>query len=249
MPDTIDRQGYRYIPGPFQYSAGVAALPGFAIERVRFADPVPLAAGFERIEAFLRDAALPLTAFCACELRSPGQFTDAGFIAFNRNYVGTLERWGIVANDHNPVARSNVCPPVDPPSTPSFHAFCYVTPSAASAPSFVIAGSGELREGAGPYRDKTVRHGETTPDAIAEKGRYVLEVMEARMATLGFGWASTTGVQVYTVHDLYPFLADEIVARGAARHGLTWHFCRPPVVGLEYEMDCRGLATERVLPA
>src|ERR1700679_4363160 len=43
MAGTIDRQGYRYIPGPFQYSAGVAALPGHAIQRVRFANPVPLA--------------------------------------------------------------------------------------------------------------------------------------------------------------------------------------------------------------
>jgi hypothetical protein len=247
MAGTIDFQGYRYIPGPFQYSAGVAALPGYAIERVRFANPVPLAEGFRRIETFLGGAGLPLTAFCACELRSPAPFTDAGFIAFNRDYVGTLERWGIFSNDRNPVARSNVCPEIDPPATPSFHAFCYAVPTAGAGHSFVVAGSGESLEGAGPYRDKTVRYGETSPDAIAEKGRYVLDVMETRMAALGADWASATGVQVYTVHDLYPFLGAEIVARGAARHGLTWQFCRPPVVGLEYEMDCRGVAVERVV--
>jgi hypothetical protein len=247
MPETIDRVGYRYIPGPFQYSAGVAALPGFAIERVRFANPVPVAEGFRRIEAFLGDAALPLTAFCACELRSPAPFTDAGFIAFNRVYVGTLERWGIFADDRNPVARSNVCPEIDKPAEPSFHAFCYVTPAPGTGGSFVVAGSGESLEGPGPYREKTVRHGETSPDAILEKGRYVLGVMEQRMAALGADWRATTAVQVYTVHDLYPFLSSEIVARGAARHGLTWHFCRPPVIGLEYEMDCRAVATERVI--
>lgn len=253
MTGTIDREGYRYIPGPFQYSAGVAALPGYAVERVRFANPVPLLEGFRRIEAFLRGASLPLTAFCACELRSPAPFTDAGFIAFNRNYVGTLERWGIFSNDRNPVARSNVCPEIDPPATPSFHAFCYVTPchvtpaGADAAHSFTIAGSGEAQEGTGPYSEKTIRHGETSADAIAEKGRYVLGVMEQRMAALGANWGQTTAVQVYTVHDLYPFLASEIVARGAARHGLTWQFCRPPVIGLEYEMDCRGVALERVL--
>jgi hypothetical protein len=49
------------------------------------------------------------------------------------------------------------------------------------------------------------------------------------------------------VHDIYPFMADEIVRRGAERNGLTWHFARPPVRDLEYEMDCRGVATERVL--
>ena len=37
------------------------------------------------------------------------------------------------------------------------------------------------------------------------------------MLALGFGWADTTTAQVYTVHDLYPFLANELVRRGAAR--------------------------------
>jgi len=247
MSGTIEREGYRYIPGPFQYSAGVAARPGYAIERVRFANPVPLIEGFRRIESHLRAAGLPLTAFCACELRSPAPFTDAGFIAFNRDYVGTLEHWGIVANDRNPVARSNVCPEIDPPAAPGFHAFSYTTPVADAPASFIIAGSGEAQEGTGPYRDKTIRYGETAPDAIAEKARFVLGVMEQRMAVLGGTWGMTTGVQVYTVHDLFPFLGTEIVARGAARHGLTWQFCRPPVIGLDYEMDCRAVATERVI--
>jgi hypothetical protein len=249
MTATIDFDGYRYIPGPFQYSAGVAALPGHAITRVRFAKPVPLAEGFQRIEAYLRGAGLRLTAFCACELRSPAPFTDQGFTDFNRAYVGTLERWGIFTNDKNPVARSNVCPEFDPPPVPSFHAFCYVAPARNPTPSFVCAGSGEAREGAGPYRDKTVRHGETTPDALLEKARFVLGAMEQRMAALDGSWAIATGVQVYTVHDLHPFLGPEIVARGAARHGLTWHFCRPPVIGLEYEMDCRAAAAELVMAA
>ena len=49
--------------------------------------------------------------------------------------------------------------------------------------------------------------------------------------------------------DLHPLLGDEIVARGAAPAGLTWHYCRPPIVGLEYEMDLRGVALERVIRA
>ncbi len=32
--------GYRYIPGVFQYSAGVRALPGFEIVRVQFREPL-----------------------------------------------------------------------------------------------------------------------------------------------------------------------------------------------------------------
>ena len=75
----------------------------------------------------------------------------------------------------------------------------------------------------------------------------MLGEMERRLGVLGFDWADTTATQVYTVFDLYPFLADEIVRRGAARAGLTWHFSRPPVRDLDYEMDCRGVAIERVV--
>jgi hypothetical protein len=70
--------------------------------------------------------------------------------------------------------------------------------------------------------------------------------MERRLGLFRSGWEHATATQVYTVHDLHPFLAEEIVRRGAAAAGLTWHFCRPPVRGLEFEMDCRGLGQERV---
>ena len=37
--------GYRFISHQFQYSGGVAAEPGFRIERARFARSLPLADG------------------------------------------------------------------------------------------------------------------------------------------------------------------------------------------------------------
>jgi hypothetical protein len=239
--------GYRYIPAVFQYSGGVAAEPGYAIQRVRFHRPVRLSEGFARVERALREAGRPLAAFCACELRSPAPFTEDGFRTFNEIYAGTLRQWGLFDGTANPVARSNVCPEIDPPGEPSFHAFCYTVPGADHAPSFVVAGSGEALEGKANYRDHTVRLGETSPDALIEKARYVLGEMERRLAALGFTWADTTATQVYTVHDLHPFLGQEIVRRGAAHSGLTWHFARPPVRDLEYEMDCRGVAVERII--
>jgi hypothetical protein len=249
MAEALDIKefGYRYIPGPFQYSAGVAALSGFRIERLRFLEPVPLEAGFGRIERYLREAGLPLTGFCACELRSPAPFTDEGFKTFNRLYVGTLARWGIVKGEANPVARSNVCPAIDPPAVPSFHAFSIAVPSSDAMKSFVIAGSGEAREGQGLYAERTVRYRDTSPAAMREKAVFVLREMERRLSLFSANWADTTATQVYTVHELQHFLADEIVRRKAARHGLTWHFARPPVIDLEYEMDCRGVLIERVL--
>ena len=237
---------YRYIQGVFQYSAGVAALPGHEIVRVRWREPVALVEGFRRIEEILRAQRRPLTAFCACELRSPAPFTEAGFRTFNEAYVRTLERWGLYTDGVNPVARSNVCPEIRPPQTPSFYAFCYTRPVEGAPPSFVVAGSGEAPEGRGDYRDHIVRRGDLSPESMREKARYVLGEMERRLSALGATWADTTATQVYTVHDLYPFLADEIVQRGAARDGLTWHYNRPPVVDIEYEMDCRGVRHERV---
>jgi hypothetical protein len=238
--------GYRFIPGALQYSAGVAAEPGFCIERVRFLECLPLKQGFQRIKEILGEASRPLAAFCACELRSPAPFTEQGFIDFNNLYIGTLKEWGLFVGHLNPVARSNVCPAASPPLEPSLHAFSYTVPDTTATASFVVAGSAEAPEGKGHYRDHAIALGDTSPPAIRRKAQWVLDEMERRMTLLGFTWADTTASQLYTVHDIHPFIASEIVRRGAARHGLTWHFNRPPVVDLEYEMDCRGVRFERV---
>lgn len=241
------RGGYAFIKGAFPYSAGVAALPGFRIERVRFATSMPLAEGFERIEAIIRSAGRPLTALCSCELRSPAPFTEAGFRQFNEVYVAILEKWGLIEGGDNPVARSNVCPAIDPPHEPSFYAFSFTTEAKDAPPSFVVAGSGEALEGKENYRDHIVARGDLTAAALRQKAVWVLGEMERRMSSLGAMWRDTTAVQLYTVHDIHPFLAEEIVRRGAARNGLTWHFDRPPVVDIEFEMDCRAVQIERVV--
>ena len=239
--------GYRFLPSVFQYSAGVAALPEHAIERVRFRAPMPLEAGFAAIERMITQAGRPLTAFCGCELRSPAPFTEEGFRSFNERYVLTLEKWRLFDGKVNPVARSNVCPDIEPPLEPSFHAFSFTVAASRIAPTFVIAGGAEAKEGGASYNERIVRRGEITPDAMREKARHVLSEMERRLAAFGLRWTDTTATQVYTVHNLYPFLADEIVRRGAAHAGLTWHYARPPVQGLEYEMDCRGTNRETVV--
>ena len=48
------------------------------------------------------------------------------------------------------------------------------------------------------------------------------------------------------MHEIHGFVPDLLLPRGAAAHGLTWHFARPPVVGLEYEMDVRAVNEEHV---
>jgi hypothetical protein len=251
MITTIEVQdgGYRFMPGVSQYSCGIGALPDFTIERVRFADPVPLKAGFARIAEILKGAGRPLTAFGACELRSPAPFTEEGFRAFNEIYIKTLIEWGVMKDGVNPVARSNVCPKIDPPSEPCFHAFSYAVPAPQAAPSFVVAGSGESVEGKANYRDYIVSPGDVSPAGMLAKAKWVLDEMERRMSAFGGTWKQTTGVQLYTVQDVYSILESELGRRGVFRNGLTWHFNRPPVVGLDYEMDCRCVHTEKVIQA
>ncbi|HTZ35169.1 MAG TPA: hypothetical protein VMB84_04025 [Stellaceae bacterium] len=235
---------YRFVTHAFQYSGGVEALTGYAIERVRFVKPLKLADGFAAAEAHMARMGRPPTSFCACELRSPGQFTDQGFIDFNRHYVQQLAAWGIFHDDINPVARSNVCPEIDPPAEPSMYAFCYTVPGAGG---FVIAGSGEAGGSGGPYGERIVRLGDQSADGMRDKGRFVLGAMEERMGKLDRGWADVTATQLYTVFDVYAHFAEEFIRRGAAAGGVTWHFCRPPVQGLDYEVDVRGVTRELVV--
>jgi hypothetical protein len=247
MTSDFAAGNYRFIPAVFQYSAGAAASPGFEVERVRFDRPVALAEGFAQIAKYIQAADRPLTSFCACELRSPAAFTDEGFRNFNLHYVKTLSEWGIYDGMTNPVARSNVCPEIDPPAEPSFYAFSFTRPSQNATPSFVIAGSGESLEGGATYAERTVRYRDLSAEGMKEKIRHVVATMERRMGEFGFGWKDTTAAQTYTVHDFYPFFAGELVRHGAARSGLTWHFARPPVIDLEYEMDCRRVMREIVI--
>jgi hypothetical protein len=237
--------GYRFMPYAFQYSGGAVAEPGFRVERARFRQPLPLADGFAAIEAHLKSMGRAPTALCAAELRSPGQFTEQGFIDFNRHYVQQLAAWGIFKDEINPIARSNVCPEIDPPATPSFYAFSYTVPGEGGG--FVAAGSGEAREGPGGYAERIVRFGDQSPAGMRDKARHVLKVMEERMAALGKGWADVTATQVYTVFDIHSYLADEFVRRGTMAGGLTWHFTRPPVQGLDFEVDVRGVTRELVI--
>jgi hypothetical protein len=238
---------YRFIPAVFQYSSGAAASSGFEIERLRFDSLLPLAEGFAQVAKYIQAAGRPLTSFCACELRSPAAFTEDGFLKFNQHYVKTLAEWGLFDGTTNPVARSNVCPEIDPPTEPSFYAFSFTRPARGATPSFVIAGGAESRDGAGSYIERTVRYRDLSPDGVREKVHFTVGEMERRLGAFGFGWKDTTAVQAYTVHDFHPVIADALVRRGATQSGLTWHFARPPVIDLEYELACRRVMREMVI--
>jgi hypothetical protein len=241
----FSKGGYRYIPAVFQYSSGVAAEPGFELERVRLLKPLPLVDGFAFVERHISGLGRPSTAFAACELRSAAPFTEQGFHEFNREYVKTLERWQIYEDGKNPVARTNVCPAHGKPTEPVLYAFSYTVPaSGVRRGGFIVAGGAEVRAGTGTYAERTVRNGETSPEAMREKLQFVVGEMEQRLSALGFAWHDAVSTQAYTVQDIGALVGSELAARGVLPGGLSWHFARPPVAGLEFEMDVRGAARE-----
>lgn len=144
--------------------------------------------------------------------------------------------------------KRNVCPEYGKPAQPSLYAFSYTVPAPnARRGSFIIAGGGEARGGAGTYRERIVRYGETSPEAMRDKLRHVVAEMERRLTALGFSWKDAVSTQAYSVQDIGALVGPEIAVRGAAAGGLSWHFARPPLIGLEYEMDVRAAAREIVV--
>jgi hypothetical protein len=242
------RGNYHFLKGIAPYSASVAAEAGYEIVHVRLSRYVSLRVGFEAIEAHLRDAGRPLHALCGMELRSPKPFSFTGFNQFNQEYVDVLKKWDLLINGMNPVARTNVAPAVNPPAQPALYGFSYTVRSTTKRKTFVVAGAGELPEGSLDPHD-VVRRGESSPAAIREKMRFVIGLMEGRLRGLGVTWDDVTVSEIYSVHDIHPFLDAELLRRqqhGGA-HGLTWHYSRPPIESIEYEMDLRGCATELLI--
>jgi hypothetical protein len=239
---------YSFLRGIAPYSAGVIAEAGFEIVHVRLSRYVPLRAGFDAVEAHLLKAGRPLQAICGMELRSPKPFSFTGFDEFNAGYVDVLKKWDLLVDGINPVARTNVAPAVNPPAEPSLYGFSYTVPSDARRKTFVVAGAGELPEGSLDARD-VVRPGESSPAAIREKMRFVNGLMEGRLKGLGVSWSDVTVSEIYAIHDIHSLLEKELIRRQerAGAHGITWHYSRPPIEGIEYEMDLRGCTTELMI--
>jgi hypothetical protein len=242
------RGGYAFLKGIAPYSCGVAALADFEIVHARLFPALPLATGLRAARAHVERMGRPAQALCGLELRSPRPFTFPGFAAFNASYIETLESWEMFVDGVNPVARTNVAPAFMPPEAPAVYGFSYTMPAPGAPLTFVVAGAGELPEGSLDAKD-VVRRGEASIDAVREKARFVLDLMEARLRALGAAWEQATAVDIYTVHDVHALIEDTILPRvgAAGLGGLTWHYTRPPVESIEYEMDVRGCRREIVL--
>lgn len=240
---------FTFIKGIDPFSFGAVAHPGYEVVHVTFHPLPPLPQGFTLVERHLQSRQRPLQALCGMELRIPRPLSPQAFNEFNQPYIEKLASWHVLVDGLNPVARSNLAIALNPVAEPSVYGFSYTVPATRAGVTFLVAGTPEVRARIGTEREIVARS-DVSPTGLRQKAEYVLEALTARLQELQVSWADATTVEIYTVHDLHPLLETTILPalQGASRHGIHWHYARPPVVEVEYEMDVRGVHQELVVP-
>ena len=252
LPTEHPNGNYSFLQGIAPYSCGVISMPGFEITRIRLRRPLSLGTeNFEKIIRYLTDSGRPNQALCSMELRVPEPMTFDGFFAFNAGYRNLLDQYNLLLGDVNPLARTNIAPLQCQLEEPSIFAFSYTTVAdpLLTTSTFIVAGAGDLLDQTDLRPTSIVRPSETSLDANAEKVSIVMRVMDERLSGLGVGWTEVTTANIYTAIPLHPILEDNLLKpiRSAALNGFNWFYSNPPIQGLAFEMDVRGLRRELTL--
>lgn len=239
---------YGFILGGGPFSSGCVARPGSEIVHAAIRPFVSLARGFELVEGHLKQRGRPIDALCAMHLRIPQPLTMKGFEEFNRPYVERLQSWGLEVERANPVARTNVALEASPVPEAMLAGFFYTVPSESKAATFVLSGAAEMRVGQHGKRE-LVASGDTSTEGIRRKLECVIEALTGHLRELNLIWDCATAVNLYTVHDVHRALASTLLPSIglAAQVGVNWHYSRPPVTGLELEIDAYAVRREIVL--
>lgn len=237
---------YSYIPAITAYSGGVRSADESEIVHATLKTPVPWAKGFDAISDLLASFELERSALCGVELRCEKPHSFDGFDVFNNAYENKLAQWGLIVEEENPIARTNVAPAHLGPNQTEMHAFSFVRPSKCTEPSFVVAGAGDLIDQSLLVPESIVRVGEKSKAAWIARISQVMDEMEIRMKTLGVSWDDASTVDVYCAADWMPYVEESMLARmgQSGLRGLHWYYSRPPIEGLTFEMDLRGVAQE-----
>jgi hypothetical protein len=246
-PMLIDQPagGLRFAPGGQVFASGAVAAEGHGLVHAILDPWLPLDKAYAFIEAHLRSLGRPMQALCGVELRLPRQLSREEFDAFNQPYVQRLIEWGLLVEGRNPVSRTNVAPAMDPPEQPMLHGFTFSMPGLDGRRDFVMAGMTETGPGG-----RIVAAGDTSPAGLREKVRYVVEAVSRRLDGLGRRFDDASHVEFYAALPAEGLVTDLLIPAidAAGRRGLRWHFGRPPVTGLEVELEARRASRETVLP-
>lgn len=245
-PALLDNEagGYRVLPAGQVFCGGVIPNPAHEIVHALLAPWLPLSDAWGFVEAHLKSVARPVQALCGMELRIPQQLTLDGFRAFNAPYVEELRKRNLVLGNYSAVCRTNVAPARDVPKAPSLHAFSYCVPSAHTGTTFCVSGTADI-----DVRGKIVADGDVSPAGMRTRLQHCVDVITERLAMLELDWSAVTHIDLCVVQDI-PGLMESVVVpglQGAAARGVRVHVARPPIIGAEVELECRGVRQELVL--
>jgi hypothetical protein len=237
---------YRILPAGTVFCGGAIPLAGHEIVHALVSPWVPLKDGYGFIESYLKSIGRPVQALCGMELRSPQQMTLEGFRTFNAPYVEQLTKWDLLLGRYSAVCRTNVVPARDAPKEASLHAFSYCVPSDYQGVTFCISGTADIDQ-----RGKIVAEGDVSSAGMKQRLQYCVDVITERLAQLELAWSSVTHTDLCVAQDI-PGLLDGVVVpglQGAAARGIRVHLARPPIIGSEVELECRGVRREIVVSA
>lgn len=238
---------YTFIRGIGPFSAAVKAQPGFEIVHTRFLPLIALSDGYRHLESHLQKVNRSPEALCGMELRIPTVLSREAFEQFNAPYVEQLKKWGLNIGGINPVTRTNVAFESNPVTEPMLAGFYYTIPSRQQFESFVLSGAPEIAS-----RERGVEivaRGDTSPEGLRQKLDCILNVLGGHLSEMNLKWEMATAVNLYTVFDVHGLMPGQLLPRlGPASYaGVTWHYARPPVNGLDLEVDARAVRSELVL--
>ncbi len=240
--------GYGFLAGGPAFSAGCGARAGCEIVHAVLRPALALDRAFELIDRHLAELGRPRAALCGVHLRIPAPLTPGGFEEFNRPYVERMKAWGLMIDGRIPVTRTNVAPEAVRVAGPSLAGFHYTMPAAGAPPTFVLSGAAEIAPGPSG-KPEIVARGDVSPAAIARKLEAVVATLSGHLEALGAAWSDATAVNLYTVHDAHAAIPPMLARIRPGVDGITWHYARPPVIGLEVEIDAQAVRRAIVIDA
>jgi hypothetical protein len=225
------------------------ADPGFEVVRAVFEKPVPLSEGFEAIQRELHSCGRPVQALCGIELRGAAPYPNRPlFMDFNSKYVERLKNLDLLVDGLVPITRANLAVYDCSVTEQCVYAFLFIVPSKMHRLTFATSAVADLRTDA----DGSVQNiaaGDVSLAGLTEKVSYVVHAVDGKLKEIGASWGLSTQIRIYTVRQigaLIPEIILPLVGSGA-HHGITWHYVYPPVVGMELELDVRGVLRESVI--
>ncbi len=229
---------FQFVPAHGVYCSDVVPMSGYTLAHATFAQPVPIALAFEQIARYLASIGRPTQAACGFQLRVPEAFTQDGFDTFNQTYIKLLMQHGWRDAERAFATRSNVAPELaaSKPKEASIAGFTFTVPGARpnGRQAFVLSGLTEKVKA------------DNSPQGMREKARSVMQALNARLPTLGATWSDATAINMYTIYNPMSFIESEVlsVIGVQAAHGINWQFSRPPISGIDFEVDVRGVSQE-----